>query len=212
MAMQKPIGQYLKEKRLQKGYSLRDVAKQAGVSHQHIRDVEEGKKTPTFNWLMKIVRALAIDVSEFLKETGYLPVNVEPASLGKLRQIPVVSWVIAGKWSEVCDAFQPGDADEWIETDVKGVHVFALMVKGDSMEPEFYEGDIIVVNPHVEPVVGDFVIVKNSESEEATFKQLKKYGDILVLHPLNPKYPDIEIKDPSKYRIIGKVVEKKKKY
>ncbi len=37
------------------------------------------------------------------------------------------------------------------------------------------------------------MIVKNDENE-AIFKQLKQYGDTPVLHPLNPKYPDIEIK------------------
>lgn len=39
----------------------------------------------------------------------------------------------------------------------------------------------------------DYVVVKNDE-DEATFKQLKIYGETTVLHPLNPKYPDIELK------------------
>jgi SOS-response transcriptional repressor LexA len=54
------------------------------------------------------------------------------------------------------------------------------------------------------------VIVKNDE-EETTFKQLKKFGDTLVLHPLNSKYEDIELKKSVKYRIVGKVVKKKKR-
>ena len=60
------------------------------------------------------------------------------------------------------------------------------------MEPEFKEGEIVIVNPHVEPKSGDYVVVKNDE-EEATFKQLKKYWDTIVLHPLNSKYEDIEL-------------------
>lgn len=55
------------------------------------------------------------------------------------------------------------------------------------------------------------MIVKNDE-EEATFKQLKKFGDTLVLHPLNSKYEDIELKEGVKYRIVGKVLEKKTRY
>ena len=109
----------------------------------------------------------------------------------------------------VCDNFQPGDADEWTESDVRGKNVFALRVKGDSMEPEFREGDVVIVNPHVEAKPGDYVIVKNDE-EEATFKQLKNYGDTTVLHPLNAKYPDIELKKGNKYHIVGKVEEKKR--
>ncbi|MDI6801715.1 MAG: S24 family peptidase [Thermodesulfovibrionales bacterium] len=80
------------------------------------------------------------------------------------------------------------------------------------MEPEFVTGDIIIVNPHIEAKPGDFVIVRNEDNSEATFKQLKEYGDTVVLHPLNSKYPDIELKKGTKYRVVGKVVKKEKKY
>ena len=206
------VGEYLKKKREEKGLSLRDASKLSGVSYVHIRDIELGKKTPSFNIVMTLLRAYHADIQEFLKETGYLPADVEPAKIKKLRPVPVISWVTAGKWHEVVDPYQPGVAEEWVESDVTGTNVFALRVKGDSMEPEFVEGDIIVVNPHIAPKPGDFVIVKNEDNGEATFKQLKRYGDTLILHPLNPKYPDIEVTPRHKVRIIGKVVEKKKKY
>lgn len=79
------------------------------------------------------------------------------------------------------------------------------------MVPEFVNGDIIIVNPHMEAKPGDYVIVKN-DNGEATFKQLRKYGDTLVLHPLNSKYEDIELKKDIIYRIVGKVVKKEKRY
>lgn len=201
----------MKARREERGLSLREASKLAGISHVHIKDIEDDKIKPTFEKVISLLRAYHADIQEFLVETGYLPKDVEPAPLGKLRQIPVVSWVIAGKWNEVCDSFQPGDADEWIETDIKGPNVFALRVKGDSMEPEFIEGDIIVVNPHIKPNHNDYVIVRNEEGE-ATLKQLKKYGRIRVLHPLNPKYKDIELSEKHQYVIVGKVVEKKKRY
>lgn len=50
------------------------------------------------------------------------------------------------------------------------------------------------------------------DKEEATFKQLKKFGDTLVLHPLNSRYEDIELKKSVKCRIVGKVVKKEKRY
>ncbi len=84
--------------------------------------------------------------------------------------------------------------------------------------PEFKEGEIVIANPHVEAKANDYVVVKNDE-EEATFKQLKKFGDTLALHPLNSRYEDIELKKGVKYRIVGKVVksestrtEKEKRY
>ncbi len=209
----KRMGEYLRERRLKKNLSYRELATYVGLSHTTIKNIEEGKTKPTLDMLYRLCRGLLIDLEDLLRESGYLSNIIPVKREGRaVRKVPVISWVMAGKWREVCDSFQPGDADEWIETDVKGQNVFALKVRGDSMEPEFHDGEIIIVNPHVEAQPGDFVVVKNEDNGEATFKQLKKYGDTWVLHPLNPKYPDIMLKKNFRYRIVGKVVKKEKRY
>jgi DNA polymerase V len=106
---------------------------------------------------------------------------------------------------------QYGDAEEWIASDVGGHDVFALKVIDDSMQPEFNEGDIIIVSPHEIPDHDDYVIIKDIEGA-TVFRQLKRYGKTRVLHPLNPKYPDMEFSRRHQFKIVGKVVEKKKKY
>jgi len=209
------IGDFIRQKRQGAGLSAKEVAKRAGVSDVYILYIERGLRNPTFSNLVKIISALGVPFEEFLISTGHASHEVkeppvEPMPYERLCSIPVISWVKAGRWKEVCDAFEPGDADEWIESDIRGRNVFALRVTGDSMEPEFKEGEIIIINPHIEAHPGDFVVVKNKQGE-ATFKQLKKYGSSWVLHPLNPKYPDIEVKKGD-FIIIGKVVKKEKKY
>ncbi len=96
-----------------------------------------------------------------------------------------------------------------VETDSSGT--FALSVRGDSMKPEFYEDDIIIITPYLKPELNDYIVICNPDWE-ATFKQLKKYGKTRVLHPLNQKYEDMELKTDMEYRVVGVVVEKKKKY
>jgi SOS-response transcriptional repressor LexA len=208
----KTVGKFIRAKREEKGFSAREVAKRAGISDAHVLYIENEQRKPTFDVLMKILKALNADVQEFLQETGFLPTSVEPVAARKARPVPVISWVMACKWGSVCDNFRPGDAEGWTESDVKGKNVFALRIKGDSMEPEFVAGDLVIVNPHLETKRGDFVIVKNDDNGEATFKQLRKYGETIVLHPLNSKYEDIELKKGNKYRIVGKVVKKEKRY
>ncbi len=125
---------------------------------------------------------------------------------GKTKRVPVISWVQAGNWKETYE----GEYDnEFVETSTKGE--FALMVEGDSMESEFREGDIIVVDPYRKQEHNDYVVVCNAEYE-ATLKQLKKYGKARVLHPLNPKYDDMELTKDGGHRLIGVVVEKRKRY
>lgn len=89
--------------------------------------------------------------------------------------------------------------------------MFALRVKGDSMAPEFNEGDIVVMGPHHRAANGDYMVVKNDE-EEVTLKQFKKYGTKRILHQLNPRYEDIELSDKKQYRIVGRIMEKHRRY
>jgi SOS-response transcriptional repressor LexA len=204
------IGRFIHRKRAEQGLSARQLAGMVGVSDAHIIYIEKAQRKAGFAKVVNILAALGVGLDEMMREIGRDDINVEPAPRGRAHEIPVVTWVTAGMWREVCDAFEPGDADEWIESDLRGRNVFALRVTGDSMEPEFKDGEVIIVNPHVEAVPGDYIVVKNPD-EEATFKQLKRYGSRWVLHPLNPRYPDQEV-SRGEFRIIGRVVKKEKRY
>jgi len=146
----------MKEKREAIGVSLRDASKLSGVSHTHIRDIEDGRSIPSFEMVMRFLKAYSVNIGEFLRETGYLPPNVEPEHLGEVKRVPVISWTQAGKRREICDTFQCGDYEEYIEADAKGI--FALRVRGDSMETEFHDGDIIIINPYLKPEHNDYKV------------------------------------------------------
>jgi SOS-response transcriptional repressor LexA len=77
------------------------------------------------------------------------------------------------------------------------------------MAPEFVEGDVIIVDPERVPTSGSYVVVKNGA--EATFKQYIRDGESHFLKPLNDRYPIKEISGPG-FKIVGVVVEKRKKY
>lgn len=116
--------------------------------------------------------------------------------------VPLISLVRAGEWCEARDDFAPGDAEEWIPTLVQiRRHTFAVRVEGDSMEPDFPTGCILIVEPDMTPEPGDYVIAKLGE--EATFKQLVKDMGVLYLKPLNPRYPVREL--PADAHVCGVV-------
>ena len=83
---------------------------------------------------------------------------------------------------------------------------FALMVLGDSMEPEFMEGEIIVVEPEGLATDGSYVVTFHNE--EYIFRQLIKRETGWALHALNPAYPDHPIASLSGVR--GVVIMKKR--
>lgn len=87
-----------------------------------------------------------------------------------------------------------------------GAEAFALMVLGDSMEPEFIEGDIILIEPEGLATDGSYVMAWHAE--EWIFRQLVKAGEDWKLQPLNPKYPSAVIADLS--AIKGVIIQKSK--
>ncbi|MFQ5509521.1 MAG: S24 family peptidase [Leptospirillia bacterium] len=123
--------------------------------------------------------------------------STEPV-FGPAVRVPCISWVTAGHWADVVDSFQPGDADDWVETTKRvGRTVFALRVKGDSMEPRVPDGAVIIVDPETEAVNGSLVVARLDDAQEATFKKLLIEGNKRFLVPLNPRYPVIEITGPA---------------
>jgi len=68
----KKLGMFMKEKREAMGLSLRDASRLSGVSHTHIRDIEEGRSIPSFEMVMRFLKAYMVEIGEFLQQTGYL--------------------------------------------------------------------------------------------------------------------------------------------
>jgi len=67
-----------------------------------------------------------------------------------------------------------------------------LMVVGDSMEPEFNDGEIIVIEMGAAARDGSFVV--GTANDEFIFRQLiSDAQDGWMLHALNPAYPDVAI-------------------
>ena len=88
-----------------------------------------------------------------------------------------------------------------------GKEIVALMVLGDSMEPEFVEGEILVIEMGSPATDGAFVI--GWANEEHIFRQLKRDAEGgWQLHALNPAYPDIAISGLD--TIKGVITHKKK--
>jgi DNA polymerase V len=80
---------------------------------------------------------------------------------------------------------------------------YALRVLGDSMEPEFADGCIIIIDPGYAPRDGSYVVVEFAG--DVFFRQLIFDGERRFLKPLNPKYGGFELTAP--YTIRGGVVQ-----
>ncbi len=81
---------------------------------------------------------------------------------------------------------------------------FALRVLGTSMEPEFNEGEIIIIEP--DGLLRDGAFVLAQHDGEWIFRQLRQQAGGWRLHALNPAFPDVALADLSAVR--GVVIQK----
>ena len=184
------LGNRVKEARLLRGIGQVDLAKCAGVGQTAISALEQ-RDSETSKFTQQIAKCLGVNPDWLATGKGEPDYN----NAFMVQQVPLISWVHAGEWSEANDPYVVGDAETWIpyavttrkDNNVTGSdRMFALRVSGVSMEPTFNEGDIIIVDPDQNPSHGSFVVVRLDDDNVATFKQLIIEHDKRYLKALNP--------------------------
>ena len=112
------------------------------------------------------------------------------------RLVPIINKVAAGYPADFDDLGYPvGFADDYVRCpDLHDPSAFAVRVVGDSMEPKFHEGDIVVFSPDAEVGTGDDCFVRFTMPHECTFKRIFFETDNMVrLQPRNEKHPPMII-------------------
>ena len=107
-----------------------------------------------------------------------------------LRRLPLLSRTAAGDPKAYTDAdYPPGFAEESVAvpSDIGDPHAFALRIEGDSMEPVYSHGDIVIVSPSTLAEEGMHVVAKLA-TEEITCKTLHYEKDFVVLSAENSRY------------------------
>lgn len=185
------------------------------IGRQIAREIEEACGKP-HGWL---------DQTHRIEEPGkvydgppgvYAPLgNVEPAPATPdelSRQIPVIAWAHAGFDATADDFLQPGDALEWVAFDGHcSRYTYALYVRGESMWPEYMDGDLVIIDPEVPPRQGDDVIVRNAQTDEVTLKRFVDEGSARYLKALNRDYPEPIRIVTENDRFCGVVVDQRRR-
>jgi len=182
------LGERLKHALSTRGMAQTKLASEIGVSQQSIQYLCSGKAQRSGN-TASIARVLNISADWLEKGIGRMevdPENVLP-NYKVLSSIPLISWVQAGHWADIhlsdVETFYPCPEKHSQST-------YSLEVKGESMSPDFINGEIIFVDPEVEARNGSCVVIRQNGNAEATFKQLIIDGSQKYLKALNPNWPN----------------------
>lgn len=204
----------IRELRKKHGLTQQKLGELIGVKKSSISQWENDEHSPSGDNLAQLSKVFGVSAHWLATGKGSPELsNVEPAVIPQGNRVPILSYVQAGNWREMCEQATAFDGNvEYVSAGGEiGPYSFGLWLRGDSMLPLFKEGGLIIVDPDESPQPGDYVVAKNG-CDEATFKKYRPRGidengqEVFELVPLNDDYPTMH-SDRQHIQIIGVMVE-----
>lgn len=136
------------------------------------------------------------------RSRGLSLVGATPAPLE--RRLPILGQIPAGVPIEAIE-----NPDDTVQLDqaLAGKADYLLRVKGDSMEPEIYAGDLVLVRQRAFADDGEIVVAQVGD-DDATLKRLRRTAREAWLEAANPRYGPIR----ENFQIAGKIVGLVRRY
>ncbi|MBI0536034.1 helix-turn-helix transcriptional regulator [Roseomonas sp. KE2513] len=175
------------------GLSASGLARKSGLDptafNPSKRTGPDGRaRWPSTESVAKVLAATSTGMDEFASLiTGNLRTSTRPS-----RRIPLIGLAQAGSSGYFDDGGYPvgGGWDEISLPEVGDPNAYALEISGDSMEPVFRDGDVIIVSPSAPVRRGDRVVVRTGGGEVMAKELLRQSAKRVELSSLNPAHPN----------------------
>jgi phage repressor protein C with HTH and peptisase S24 domain len=122
--------------------------------------------------------------------------------------IPLLGFAQAGAGGFFDDGgFPAGQGWDVVDFPAAGTKtgVYALEIQGDSMQPLYRDGDVLIVEPGAQVRRGDRVVVKTTEGEVMAKVLMRQSARGIDLHSLNPDHPNRSF-DLSEVEWIARII------
>ncbi|EHT3683423.1 helix-turn-helix domain-containing protein [Staphylococcus pseudintermedius] len=200
-------------KYLRKKYDMEqiDLAKKLGrKSASSISEWEKGKYTPKMKTLSELARLFNVSINDLMEKDLS---NTKP----QIDTLPVTAIPVVAKISAGLPIYTEENIIEYTyipsQMTKGGKELFGLKVSGDSMDKEFREGDVVVVEKDSVVENGQIGVV-NVNGYNATVKRIRYNEDKIILLPESNNrdhLPQVYTND-DEIKVVGKVVSSMKFY
>lgn len=205
----------LKNRRLEIGATMEDIGKIVGVSKATVQRWESGEiANVRRDKIVKLAQALKTTPAYLMGWESEEKNNTKELDYSKLGfKIPVLGNIAAGVPVEAMLNFV--DWEEITQEQALTGEFFGLQIKGDSMEPKFSEGDVVIVRRQPDCETGQIAVIIVNGCD-ATVKRIKKRPEGIMLIPTNPDYEPMFYSSAEMeslpVSILGRVVELRAKF
>lgn len=212
------VGNKIREYRKRKRLTQKQLGERIGVKHNTISSYESGTNEPEQDMLFAIAEHLGISINDLFpptREIFYEEVQPNHSNHSNIREINIYGTIAAG---EALFAEQHFEGTMPVLTSLldRNKEYFFLKVKGDSMNLEFTEGTLVLIERTTSVESGQIAAVL-IDAEDATVKKISvsENANTVTLIPLssNPKHiPTTYERWVDSVRILGRVVQAVKVY
>jgi phage repressor protein C with HTH and peptisase S24 domain len=172
------------------GLSASGLARRAGLDPTTFNKSKRITPAGRARWpsTESIAKALAATSTPFDVFVGL----IEPAGGAVARSVPLLGFAETGSGGYFDDGgFPAGEGwDEIAFPAVNDEHAYALEVSGQSMEPAYRDGDVILVSPAAPIRRGDRVVVRTKDGEVLAKELKRRTAKSIELKSLNAQHPD----------------------
>ncbi|WP_160123244.1 S24 family peptidase [Rhodovarius lipocyclicus] len=147
---------------------------------------------PSTESVAKVLAATGTAVENFASLVSGQGPQASRARGAVARRIPLIGLAQAGGDGFFDDGGFPvgGSWDEISIPDIADPNAYALEISGDSMEPVFRDGDIVIVSPQAPVRRGDRVVVRTRLGEVMAKQLVRQSAKRIELQSLNPAHPN----------------------
>ncbi|MCX5497820.1 helix-turn-helix transcriptional regulator [Kaistia dalseonensis] len=176
--------------------SASGLARKAGLDpttfNRSKRVASDGRpRWPSTESIAKILEATGERIETFLGMISMSVTPPEPDRPFHLPHVPLIGFAQAGAGGFFDDGGFPA-GQGWEEVAfppaIESEGVYALEVSGDSMQPLYRDGDVIIVSPTAPCRRGDRVVVRTREGEVMAKVLARKTTKQIELLSLNPDH------------------------
>jgi phage repressor protein C with HTH and peptisase S24 domain len=178
------------------GLSASGLARKSGLDpttfNPSKRRMPNGRaRWPSTESLAKVLDATGASLEAFTALVSGAR-SMPGASRAPRSRIPLIGLAQAGGEGFFDDGGYPvgGSWDELSLPEVADPNAYALEISGDSMEPVFRDGDMVVVSPAAPIRRGDRVVVRTQGGEVMAKQLARRSARRIELRSLNPAHPD----------------------
>lgn len=195
----------LKKSRLNSGMKVDEIASSLGVSQQTYYNYESGNREPSIENIVVLAKLFGVTTDYLFGLTDDTDTKIVPQTPIKESTIKVYEKIPAGV--EDIDTIPYIDEIEVSKTMVEDDSFFGLIISDNSMNPEYFDGDTVIVKKQSFAENGDDVVVSINQGDIQIRRVQKIANDILRFKALNSSFESINVPLESNIKIYGVVYE-----